>query len=464
MLNSISPFFTSLFARKDYFFCTLITILGAAIRIYNYDQIPVHNWTADEYAFAWSGMSLIKDHVPTSWSWLKAYRYIPTIDWKNTTYQLVTPWLDHPPLFSLIVGSAAILAGANTFYDCTLTSIRIPSLIFGIFAIPLFYILSLKLCNTKIAMISALIFATNPNTVFLSRLAVSENLILFLSLVTLLCFLRYCDSSNSTYLYISAFLAGIASLAKITGFFLVPVLCLLLIYRHKLRESLVVFVIGLLLISIYFIYGSIYDFDLFIKILQSHTERFDNFLLFKEIILKPVFFEDGWLTFSWLVLIAVFRSYKANIKYQIIYIPIIVYSFILLFTGSQSHFYAWYLIPYFPFLFLALGIFWEDFISHPDFLNACLISIFIVGWSFNYSLQYGLGKFLLELSITKYLFIGFICLLITPFLVHSVIQSRRTKFFASVVALLTMVILFWGNINIIYSYADKISGSQALVK
>ena len=40
MLNSISLFFTSLFARKEYFFCTLITILGAAIRIYNYDQIP----------------------------------------------------------------------------------------------------------------------------------------------------------------------------------------------------------------------------------------------------------------------------------------------------------------------------------------------------------------------------------------------------------------------------------------
>jgi len=452
VLDSIITFLTSLFARKDWFFCTVITILGSAIRIYKYDQIPVHNWTADEYAFAWSGMSLIKNHVPTSWSWLKAYGDLPKATWKGGIYQLVTPWLDHPPLFSLIVGSAAILGGANTFFDCTLTSIRIPSLIFGILAIPLFYILSLKLCNTNVAIISTLILATNPNTVFLSRLAVSENLMLFLSLLTLLCFLRYCESSNSTYLYISAFLAGIASLAKITGFFLVPMLCLLLIYRHKWRESLGVFVIGLLLLSVYFIYGSIYDLELFLKILQSHTERFDNFLLFKEIILKPVFFEDGWLTFSWLILIAVFRTSKANIKYQIIYIPIIVYSFILLFTGSQSHFYAWYLIPYFPFLFLALGIFLEDFISNPDFFSACLISIFIVAWGFNYNLQYGVGNFLLELSITKYLFIGFISLLITPFLVHSVIQPRQTKFFASLVAVLIIVILFLGNINIVYSY------------
>jgi 4-amino-4-deoxy-L-arabinose transferase-like glycosyltransferase len=452
MPDSIVTFLISLFAHKNLFFCTIITILGTGLRIYKYNQIPEHNWTADEYAFAWSGMSLIKEHIPTSWSWLQAYGYIPTINWKGGTYQLVTPWLDHPPLFSLIVGSAAILGGANTFFDCTLTSIRIPSLIFGIASIPLFYILSLKLSNTNVAIISTLILATNPNTIFLSRLAVSENLILFLSLTTLLCFLRYCESSNYKYLYISAFSAGIASLAKITGFFLVPMLCLLLIYRHKLRESLVVLIIGLLLLSVYFIYGSLYDFELFIRILQSHSNRFDNFLLFKEIILKPVFFEDGWLTFSWLILIAVFRTYKDNIKYKVIYIPIIVYSFILLFTGSQSHFYAWYLIPYFPFLFLALGIFLEGFIRNPDFLSACLINIFIVAWSFNYNLQYGLGKFLLELSITKYLFIGFSCLLIAPFLINSLIPSQRTKFFAILVAVLTMVILFLGNINIVYAY------------
>ncbi|WP_217359967.1 glycosyltransferase family 39 protein, partial [Anabaena sp. UHCC 0253] len=218
MLDSILPLLTRLLARKDWFFCTLITILGSAIRIYNYDQIPAHNWTADEYAFAWSGMSLIQDHVPTSWSWLKAYGDIPKVYWKNGTYQLVTPWLDHPPLFSLIVGSAAILGGAKTFFDCTLTSIRIPSLILGIVSISLFYVFSLKLCNTNIAIISTLIFATNPNTVFLSRLAVSENLIVFLKFIYFTLFLKYIANLLIQSIFtISAVLAGIASLAKITG-------------------------------------------------------------------------------------------------------------------------------------------------------------------------------------------------------------------------------------------------------
>lgn len=452
MLNSTSLFLQSLFTYKDWFFCTLITILGTAIRIYKYDQIPAHNWTADEYAFAWSGMSLIKDHVPTSWSWLKAYGDIPTIDWKGATYQLVSPWLDHPPLFGLIVGFAAILGGANNFFDCTLKTMRIPSLILGISAIILFYILTLKVSNTNVAILASLIFATNPNTVFLSRLAISENLILFLSLLILLCFLEYYQSSNSNYLYIAAFLAGLASLAKITGFFLVPMLCLLLIYQKKWRDSLVVLIIGLILLSVYFIYGSLYDFELFFRVLQSHTNRFDNFLLFPALTGKIVFFEDGWLRFSWLILIPAIRGNIDDIKSQIIYIPIIIYLFILLFSGSQSHFYAWYIIPLFPFLFLGLGKFLEDFIKNPDFLNASLLMIVLGGWSFNYNVEYGLGKLFLELPITKYSFIGVVSLLIAPFLVHGVIKSRLTKFVASLVAVFIIVILVLGNINIIYNY------------
>ncbi|WP_353932826.1 glycosyltransferase family 39 protein [Okeanomitos corallinicola TIOX110] len=452
MLDSISPFLQILLSRKDWFFCTLITILGSVIRIYKYDQIPVHNWTADEYAFAWSGMSLIKDHIPTSWSWLKAYGDIPTIEWKGLTYQLVSPWLDHPPLFSLIVGSAAILGGANTFFDCNLTTMRIPSLILGISSIVLFYILSLKLSNTNIAILASLIFATNPNTVFLSRVAVSENLILFLSLLTLLCFLKYYQSSNANYLYIAACLAGLASLAKITGFFLVPMICLLLIYQKKWRDSLVVLIIGLILLSGYFIYGSFYDFELFFRVIQSHTNRFENFLLFPELLGKTVFFEDSWLTFSWLILLPAMKGNIDDIKNRIIYIPIIIYLLILIFSGSQSHFYAWYIIPLFPFLFLALGKFLEDFIKNPDFLTATFLIIFVGGWSFNYNIEYGLGKLFLKLAITKYSFIGLVCLLIAPFLVHAIIKSRVTKLVASLTVVLILVILVLGNINIIYNY------------
>jgi hypothetical protein len=42
--------------KKDYVSCALILLLGVSLRLYHYASIPSHNWTADEYAFAWSGM------------------------------------------------------------------------------------------------------------------------------------------------------------------------------------------------------------------------------------------------------------------------------------------------------------------------------------------------------------------------------------------------------------------------
>ncbi|MGV2388912.1 MAG UNVERIFIED_CONTAM: glycosyltransferase family 39 protein [Microcystis novacekii LVE1205-3] len=125
--------------------------------------------------------------------------------WEKTAvrYRFVTPWFDHPPLFGLIVGMTAILSGAKEFFDCSLTVIRIPSLVFGTLSIFLLYLLALRLTNTRVAIITSLIFATNPNTVFLSRLAVSENLLLCLSLAVALLFLQYSEKSQkSIYIWL----------------------------------------------------------------------------------------------------------------------------------------------------------------------------------------------------------------------------------------------------------------------
>ena len=380
MQKIITTSFRALIYHKTWLFCVCISFLGAVLRIDHYNSIPVDNWTADEYAFAWSGMSLIQKHVPTGWSWLKAYGYAPVIEWHGNLYRLVTPFLDHPPLFSLIVGIAAILGGANSLFDCTLTSIRIPSLIFGISSIILLYILSYRLYGTPVAVISSIVFATNPSLVFLSRLAVSENFILFLTLATLLCLLEFFKTSKKNYLYISAFLAGLASLAKITGIFLVILLCLLLIYKKRWQESIVALTIGLILFSIYFMYGWIYNLHLLISILHEHSERYTDILLFKYIIFQPGMpFFDAWNIFSWLVLISTLRLSQKKLQAQIVFLPIIIYLFILLFTGAQSHFYPWYFIPLYPFLSLTLGIFIYKFMRKPDFISLSLIVLFVGG-------------------------------------------------------------------------------------
>lgn len=355
MSKSLPSWLNNLIPYQDAIFSVLITLLGAVLRIYNYDSFPPDHWTADEYAFAWSGMSLIQDHVPTGWSWLTPTDDFPTIYWeeKGSRYRIVTPWFDHPPLFSLLIGMTAILGGAKEFFDCSLTVMRIPSLWMGIVSIILFYILGKKLFNTHVAVISSLIFATNPNTVYLSRLAISENLIIFLSLVVTLLFLEYYQTSKSVYLYSAAILAGITPLVKVTGIFLVCFLIVLLIYQKKWLESLIVLLIGAVGFSLYYLYGWIYDFELFKKIMEEQTNRFVDFAILKYLILPSVFFEDGWLCFSWLTLIPVFKLGE-KIKAQVIALPILIYSLLLVASGAQSHYFAWYTIPFYPFCFYLL--------------------------------------------------------------------------------------------------------------
>lgn len=448
MPKLLPSWFNNLVPYQDWFFCVLITILGALLRIHNYDTLPPDNWTADEYAFAWSGMSLIQDHVPTAWSWLTPTDDFPTVYWedKSSRYRIVTPWFDHPPLYSLIIGMTAMLGGAKEFFDCTLTVMRIPSLLMGIASVILFYILCKKLFDTNVAVISSLIFATNPNTVFLSRLAISENLILVLSLVVTLLFYEYYKTSKSIYLYSSAILAGITPLVKVTGIFLVCFLIVLLIYQKKWIESLIVLLIGVVGFSLYYLYGWIYDFEFFKKILEEQTNRFTDFGILKYLILPTVFFEDGWLCFSWLTLIPILRL-REKIKSQVIALPILIYSLLLISSGAQSHFFAWYNIPFYPFLFLSLGLFLDDFRKQPDFLNASLIVIFLGVWS----IHMNIGQWILSSSKGEYYFMLATGLVLLVYLLDE-ITKRKTKRITNITTIIAFSFLMIANVNVILNY------------
>ncbi|MBC1216423.1 glycosyltransferase family 39 protein, partial [Trichormus variabilis ARAD] len=329
--------------NKNLLIAVLITILGTWLRVYNYAVVPDENFTFDEYAFAWSGMSLIQNSVPTSWSYLSAYDTdkLTRIEWlgKKNLY-LVTPWFDHPPLFGLIVGGFAILLGANTFWECTTQLIRIPSLIFSSISIFIFYFINHKLFNTKIATITTLIFATDPLFVYLSRLAVSENLLILLLLGSIFCFLEYLNKSRTMYFYILVALTSLAPLVKVTGLSIVAALSLMFVYKKKLRDGLIVMTAGIFAFSLYFVYGWFYDFKLFISVLKAHSQRFNSILILKEMIFSGNLpFIDAWFILGWMTLPYAMKNLVSNYKIQLIYLPLITYLFMSIFSGAQSHFY-----------------------------------------------------------------------------------------------------------------------------
>ncbi|MBI2327299.1 hypothetical protein HYU92_03165 [Candidatus Curtissbacteria bacterium] len=103
----------------------LITILGLILRFLDYDKFPPFDATKDEFFYSWAGMSLIQTGTPKSWSIFNAYPDGELVYKWGTWYRLVSPWLDKPPLYSLITGSWVLLNGARDLFDVRLSILRV---------------------------------------------------------------------------------------------------------------------------------------------------------------------------------------------------------------------------------------------------------------------------------------------------------------------------------------------------
>jgi len=70
--------------------------------------------TRTRSAWAWLGQSLWLYHLPASW--FLPSEHLPVTRWRPRRGfpAWVSPWLDHPPLFGLLVGGTALLAGEHT--------------------------------------------------------------------------------------------------------------------------------------------------------------------------------------------------------------------------------------------------------------------------------------------------------------------------------------------------------------
>jgi 4-amino-4-deoxy-L-arabinose transferase-like glycosyltransferase len=435
----------------------LIVILGFVIRLHGYRTVPPHSWTADEFAYAWCGMSLIQQGVPTAWSWLDVYGDRPVTRVGSRHYRMVTPWLDHPPLFGLLVGAAALLSGERDYFDCTLGAIRLPSLLLGVLSLALVFLLSRELFGETAAVLAALVFATDPNLVFLSRLAVSENLIVFLLLAALWLFLRHCRAGGRKYLYLAALCAGLASLAKVTGFFVVILLVLLLLQQRKRREAVEALVIGLVLFAFYFIYGSLYDFRLFWALLLEHGGRFKDFTFQQQLLFhREMRFFDPWFLFGWLVLIPVVRDLQNRTRQMVLFLPLLVYLVSLLGAGAQGHFFAWYTLPFYPFIAMALGLFFARLLEAPDFTGAALAIVFIVLWCLTTVFadpNWSIIAHYLDTGLTRHLILLLAILAIVPYYyLHGQNPARRTALAARRTTLALLAFCFLANAFIVHGF------------
>lgn len=351
----------------------VILLLGIILRHDRFGTIPRHGATFDEFAWTWLGINIIQKHTPTSWSSQPQYNNRYHLKYQGATFWIVTPYLEHPPLFGLIAGSFALISGAKDMYDVTLGKIRPLAIILGGFSIFMVFILSKEIYGKAVGLLSSLLYATVPTIVIGSRIVQNENFLIPLWLSCLYLILKYLKSGKKRLRNTAGILAGLLSLAKVPWLVVGLSLSMILSFKGKWKDAFLIGGITAFIFSTFIIYGLLIDKELFLNLWKLQLARYDIsyagfFSIFKDPLLVDRYYLDGWILFGWFSALLLMRDLKKNF---IVLIPFIAYFIAFIFAIPNEPAHGWYRYPFYPFLIIATAA-----SIYEEFKKISMVSIF----------------------------------------------------------------------------------------
>jgi 4-amino-4-deoxy-L-arabinose transferase-like glycosyltransferase len=430
-------------------FVLLLLILCLSLFLRN-DKIntwPRLGATFDEYAWTWLGMNLIQNHIPESWSPHAQYTNRKHIVYQQANFNLVKPYLEHPPLFGLVAGSYALISGVKTPLEINIQSIRGLALLLGVLSIFILYVFAAEIYGYKIGLIAAAIYATVPTIVIGSRIVQNENFFIPLFLTSLLLTYRYIKTNKSFYRNLAAIVCGLLILAKIPWIAAALSIVLILFYLKKYKDAFKFLAIVLPIFSLFFIYGAYYDWNLFISLWKLQLARYDLafnsiFALFTSPYLVDRFMIDGWIYFGWFsIFLLSLKDFKKN---YMVLLPFLGYFAIYVFGIPNEPSHGWYRYPFYPFLVISTALFLKEYFTK----NHLLTFLFLIFT----------GLSLLQLSWAQS--IGFSYLIFRSYLVLFGISLAplflpRTEKISYISSYLSLFIVFFLNIWSVFKYNEQ---------
>lgn len=352
-----------------------ILLLALILRLHNFAQFPIAGETSDERAWTMLGASLIQTQRPSSWSYFGAYEKFGAII-SNKLEPVVSPALDHPPLFALIPGMAHSM-GAGWEQMPSIKRIRFPMIFLGVINVYLLYLVAVKLFkNRKLALLAGLIYASAPVFVFASRLVIAENL-----LITWMLLVIYVNLTKirKKYIFLSL-LSILAILTKFSGIIL-PTALFLYGLIQKDKKVLKSAVIGLITgVFLFFLYGAIYNLPLFLEIFFFQSSReiglftFHNRFFMHPAVVEKLFI-DGWLILGFFASF-LFMALEKNKKYFLIKILFLTNLLFILISVGQQTFHAWYDYLWHPLFAISLAYLFNFIYQKLDCL--CFVLVYLL--------------------------------------------------------------------------------------
>lgn len=352
--------------KSQYILLFLILLLGLWLRSNNLYTWPRLGATFDEYAWTWLGMSIIQNHAPTSWSPHPEYTQTKEVVYQKTHFRLVTPYLEHPPLFGLVAGSYAILSGAKDMFHVDLQNIRGLALILGLLSIAMVFLLGKELYGEIIGLIASFLYAIIPSIVVGSRLVENENFFIPFFLLALYFTSRYIKTKKNVFFAIAVAISGLLTLAKVPWATATIAIFLIFLSLRMYKRAFLFVGIALAFFSLFFVWGLYWDSHLFFSLWGLQLNRYDisftsMFALFTYPVLTDRLFLDGWIYFGW---IAIFLLTTKDIKKHLfILLPFFVYFAVFVYAIPNEPGHGWYRYPFFPFFAISLALFLKEYFA-----------------------------------------------------------------------------------------------------
>ncbi len=379
-------------ARLNYRFLLFLAVFLFLfiLRAHSYDRLPTYGHL-EELQFGWAGMYLIETGIPVSWNpnprefEKKNIIYSGPISDENNTVTvyttLIKPYLDEPPLFSLITGYSAHLFGANREKIIPAAYLRLPSIFLSAATTIFVFLIAKKLFGFATGILAMLFFGTIPIFVFSSRFAVPENLIATFYLASIYFLLLFIDKPTFLKFVPLLVLPGLAGLAKPTGYFIAPLLAFWLFYYRFKKLAFLVLAAVIPAILAYFAYGIYFsNWEYFRQVFLSQGSRPASWSALGFLISSPGYdifeFFDGWYIFFLLAtiyfLLVPIKEKSKEIKF--VALAAIFWILVVIFSGGAHDLFPWYRIPAFGPMAILGTLALQEIIKKPDFFKLTLVA------------------------------------------------------------------------------------------
>lgn len=363
------------------------------LRAHNYDKEPELG-QLEEMLYGWAGINLATEKVPMSWSTLdypesaKVFEGEIGLNGSNPKHfvTLYKPWLDEPPVYSLISGGSAYLFGANRWSILPSAYLRLPQIFLSFLISVLVFLIAKKLSGFWIGLLALFIYGTVPIFVFASRLAVPENLIALIYLLLIYSVLQLREKSSIILLILVPILIGLGGLAKPTGFLIAP-LFIYELFLKKYYKSIgyTIIVLGIF-VTAFIGYGMYYNSDIFFWISQLQSTRPIGFGTLGYTLTSPSYdifpFYDTFyifciISFIYYVFVQGKKDEDRDNKNFLVFAGV-YWLIIVIMSGGERDLLSWYRFGLFPLLPIFGAWLIKESIQNFSFIKSVfLISLFL---------------------------------------------------------------------------------------